>query len=59
MLGRIYDCGGKKEGGYLVAVDNFSNTLPKRWLPAFDTESTACSAMLFDSRTVASVDGVV
>ena len=44
--------------GYLVAVDSFSKTLPKRWLLAFDTESTACSATLFALRTLASVAAV-
>ena len=49
---------GRREG-YLVAVESFSITLPKRWLPAFDTESTACSAMLFAWRTAVSEGGVV
>ena len=36
---------------------SFSMTLPKRWLPAFDTESTAFSATLFFFATGSRSDG--
>ena len=52
-------CGSPSARNRAAALDylSFSMTLPKRWLPAFDTESTAFSATLFFFATGSRSDG--